>query len=50
MNTEFYKCVIEVMRGAGAASGCLALPRHEAVDIEYWAPEEVKVKPQRMPP
>ena len=48
VTAEFYKCAIEVMRGAEAVSKYTALPRQEAFDIEYWALEEAKLK--RMPP
>ena len=48
VTAEFYKCAIEVMRGAEAVSEYTALPRQEAFDIEYWALEEAKLK--RMPP
>ena len=48
VTAEFYKCAIEVMRGAEAVSDYTALPRQEAFDIEYWALEEAKLK--RMPP
>jgi NAD(P)-dependent dehydrogenase (short-subunit alcohol dehydrogenase family) len=48
VTAEFYKCAIEVMRGAEAVSSYTALPRQEAFDIEYWALEEAKLK--RMPP
>ena len=48
VTAEFYKCAIEVMRGAEAVSEYTALPRQEAFDIEYWALEEAKL--QRMPP
>lgn len=48
VTAEFFKCAIEVMRGAEAVSSYTALPRQEAFDIEYWALEEAKLK--RMPP
>lgn len=48
VTAEFYRCAIEVMRGAEAISSYSALPRQEAFDIEYWALEEAKLK--RMPP
>ncbi len=48
VTAEFYKCAIEVMRGAESVSTYTALPRQEAFDIEYWALEEAKLK--RMPP
>ncbi|MEX0820910.1 MAG: bifunctional rhamnulose-1-phosphate aldolase/short-chain dehydrogenase [Rhodothermales bacterium] len=48
VTAEFYKCAIEVMRGAEAVDTYTALPRQEAFDIEYWALEEAKL--QRMPP
>lgn len=48
VTAEFYRCAIEVMRGAEAVSTYTALPRQEAYDIEYWALEEAKL--QRMPP
>lgn len=44
---EFYRCAIEVMRGAESIGGYQALPRQEAFDIEYWRLEEAKL--QRMP-
>ena len=44
---EFYRCAIEVMRGAESIGGYVALPRQEAFDIEYWRLEEAKL--QRMP-
>ena len=44
---EFYRCAVEVMRGAEAIGGYRALPRQEAFDIEYWRLEEAKL--QRMP-
>jgi rhamnulose-1-phosphate aldolase/alcohol dehydrogenase len=47
VTAEFYKCAIEVMRGAEAVSRYTALPRQEAFDIEYWALEEAKLR--RMP-
>ncbi len=47
VTAEFYKCAIEVMRGAEAVDTYTALPRQEAFDIEYWALEEAKL--QRMP-
>jgi rhamnulose-1-phosphate aldolase/alcohol dehydrogenase len=47
VTAEFYKCAVEVMRGAEAVSTYTALPRQEAFDIEYWALEEAKL--QRMP-
>jgi rhamnulose-1-phosphate aldolase/alcohol dehydrogenase len=48
VTAEFYKCAVEVMRGAEAVDSYTALPRQEAFDIEYWALEEAKLK--RMPP
>ncbi|NIM47677.1 MAG: bifunctional rhamnulose-1-phosphate aldolase/short-chain dehydrogenase [Gemmatimonadales bacterium] len=48
VTAEFYRCAIEVMRGAEAVSTYTALPRQEAFDIEYWALEEAKLK--RTPP
>lgn len=48
VTAEFYKCAVDVMRGAEAVSTYTALPRQEAFDIEYWALEEAKLK--RMPP
>jgi rhamnulose-1-phosphate aldolase/alcohol dehydrogenase len=48
VTAEFYRCAIEVIRGAEAVSSYTALPRQEAFDIEYWALEEAKL--QRMPP
>ncbi|MEZ4699223.1 MAG: bifunctional rhamnulose-1-phosphate aldolase/short-chain dehydrogenase [Rhodothermales bacterium] len=47
VTAEFYKCAVEVMRGAEAVDRYTALPRQEAFDIEYWALEEAKLK--RMP-
>ena len=47
VTAEFYKCAIEVMRGAESVDQYTALPRQEAFDIEYWALEEAKL--QRMP-
>ena len=44
---EFYRCAIDVMRGAESIDGYKALPRQEAFDIEYWRLEEAKL--QRMP-
>ena len=44
---EFYRCAIEVMRGAESIGGYRALPAQEAFDIEYWRLEEAKL--QRMP-
>ncbi|MEC8321893.1 MAG: bifunctional rhamnulose-1-phosphate aldolase/short-chain dehydrogenase [Planctomycetota bacterium] len=44
---EFYRCAIEVMRGAESIGGYKALPQQEAFDIEYWRLEEAKL--QRMP-
>ncbi len=44
VTAEFYKCAVEVMRGAEAVSTYTALPRQEAFDIEYWALEEAKLK------
>lgn len=48
VTAEFYRCAIEVMRGAESVSTYTALPRQEAFDIEYWALEEAKLR--RMPP
>lgn len=48
VTAEFYRCAIEVMRGAEAVSAYTALPHQEAFDIEYWALEEAKLR--RMPP
>jgi rhamnulose-1-phosphate aldolase/alcohol dehydrogenase len=48
VTAEFYRCAVEVMRGAEAVSSYTALPRQEAFDIEYWALEEAKLR--RMPP
>jgi rhamnulose-1-phosphate aldolase/alcohol dehydrogenase len=48
VTAEFYRCAIEVMRGAEAVSSYTALSRQEAFDIEYWALEEAKLR--RMPP
>jgi NAD(P)-dependent dehydrogenase (short-subunit alcohol dehydrogenase family) len=47
VTAEFYRCAIEVMRGAESVSSYTALPRQEAFDIEYWALEEAKLR--RMP-
>ncbi len=44
---EFYRCAVEVMKGAESLGGYRALPRQEAFDIEYWRLEEAKL--QRMP-
>ena len=44
---EFYVNAINVMRGAEAIGGYVALNEQEAYDIEYWALEEAKL--QRMP-
>jgi NAD(P)-dependent dehydrogenase (short-subunit alcohol dehydrogenase family) len=38
---------VEVMKGAEAIGGYIALPQQEAFDIEYWLLEEAKLK--RMP-
>jgi rhamnulose-1-phosphate aldolase/alcohol dehydrogenase len=48
VTAEFYRCAVDVMRGAEAVSTYTALPRQEAFDIEYWALEEAKLR--RMPP
>ncbi len=48
VTAEFYKCAVEVMRGAEAVDKYTALPTQEAFDIEYWLLEEYKL--QRMPP
>eukprot|EP00752_Nemacystus_decipiens_P015063 g13419.t1 len=48
VTAEFYNCAVEVMRGAEAIGGYIALPQQEAFDIEYWLLEEAKL--QRMPP
>ena len=45
---EFYINAINVMRGAEAVSGYVALPPQEAFDIEYWLLEEAKLR--RLPP
>ena len=47
VTAEFYRCAVEVMRGAESIGGYRALPRQEAYDIEYWRLEEAKL--QRMP-
>ena len=47
VTAEFYKCAVEVMRGAEAIDEYIALPQQEAFDIEYWLLEEAKL--QRMP-
>jgi rhamnulose-1-phosphate aldolase/alcohol dehydrogenase len=48
VTAEFFLAAIEVMRGAEALGGYVALPRGEAFDIEYWRLEEAKLR--RMPP
>ncbi len=48
VTAEFYRCAVEVMRGAEAIDEYVALPEQEAFDIEYWLLEEAKLK--RMPP
>jgi len=47
VTAEFYRCAIEVMRGAEAISRYVSLPQQEAFDIEYWRLEEAKLR--RMP-
>jgi rhamnulose-1-phosphate aldolase/alcohol dehydrogenase len=47
VTAEFYRCAVEVMRGAEAIDGYVSLPQQEAFDIEYWLLEEAKLK--RMP-
>lgn len=47
VTAEFYKCAVEVMRGAETIDKYIALPQQEAFDIEYWLLEEAKL--QRMP-
>ena len=47
VTAEFYRCAVEVMRGAESIGGYQALPRQEAFDIEYWRLEEAKLR--RMP-
>lgn len=47
VTAEFYRCAIEVMRGAEAIDKYIALPQQEAFDIEYWRLEEAKLR--RMP-
>ncbi len=47
VTAEFYRCAVEVMRGAEAIDRYVALPEQEAFDIEYWALEEAKLR--RMP-
>ena len=47
VTAEFYRCAIEVMRGAEAIDEYIALPQQEAFDIEYWKLEEAKLR--RMP-
>ena len=37
VTAEFYRCAIEVMRGAEAIDEYIALPQQEAFDIEYWS-------------
>jgi rhamnulose-1-phosphate aldolase/alcohol dehydrogenase len=44
---EFYRNAINVMRGAEAAGGYVAIDEAEAFAIEYWALEEAKLR--RMP-
>ncbi|MFM9024330.1 MAG: bifunctional rhamnulose-1-phosphate aldolase/short-chain dehydrogenase [Planctomycetaceae bacterium] len=44
---EFYGNAINVMRGAEAIGGYVALDEQEAFDIEYWLLEEAKL--QRLP-
>ncbi|KPF91867.1 short-chain dehydrogenase [Novosphingobium sp. AAP83] len=44
---EFYGNAINVMRGAEAIGGYIALDEQEAFDIEYWLLKEAKL--QRMP-
>ncbi len=48
VTAEFYKCAIEVMRGAEAIDRYEAMDEQEAFDIEYWPLEEAKLR--RMPP
>ncbi|MBL1216265.1 MAG: bifunctional rhamnulose-1-phosphate aldolase/short-chain dehydrogenase [Planctomycetes bacterium] len=48
VTAEFYRCAVEVMRGAEAIDEYVALSEQEAFDIEYWALEEAKLR--RMPP
>jgi len=48
VTAEFYKCAVEVMRGAEAIDEYIALDEQEAFDIEYWLLEEAKLR--RMPP
>ena len=48
VTAEFYNAAVEVMRGAEALGGYIALPQQEAFDIEYWRLEEAKL--QRLPP
>lgn len=48
VTAEFYRCAVEVMRGAEILDEYVALPQQEAFDIEYWALEEAKLR--RMPP
>jgi rhamnulose-1-phosphate aldolase/alcohol dehydrogenase len=47
VTAEFYRCAVEVIRGAEAVDTYIALPQQEAFDIEYWLLEEAKLK--RMP-
>src|SRR6202000_2140491 len=47
VTAEFYNCAIQVMRGDEAIDTYIALPRQEALDIEYGLFEEAKL--QRMP-
>jgi rhamnulose-1-phosphate aldolase/alcohol dehydrogenase len=48
MTAEFYRCAVDVMRGAEAVDQYIALPEQEAFDIEYWGLEEAKLR--RQPP
>ena len=47
VTAEFYRCAVEVMRGAEAIDRYAGLPQQEAFDIEYWQLEEAKLR--RMP-
>ena len=47
VTAEFYRCAIDVMRGAEAIDRYTTLPEQEAFDIEYWQLEEAKLR--RMP-
>ena len=44
VHREFYTAAVEVIRGAEALGGYIALPQQEAFDIEYWQLEEAKLR------